>query len=545
MRGTTIRSRWVTAAAGAACLAVVLSACGGAGSGAGDDPTVLVLGSEPQNPFTPANTNETGGNRVMTMLFRGLTNFDAEGKPFNEVAQSIDTKDAQTFTVKLKPGWKFSNGEPVNAKSFVDAWNFGALVTNAQVNANFFAPIDGYSDVNPDSPEGKPPVKPTATTMKGLKVVDDLTFTIKLAAPERAFPLRLAYTAFYPMPQAAYKDIKAFGQSPIGNGPYVMDGAWQHNVKIKVKKNPDYQGSDPAKNVGITVKIYTDNNAGYTDLLANNLDVTDAITENNLASFKTDLGDRAINQPAGIFQAFSFPLYQPEWQGDNAKKVRQAISMAIDRKSITDKIFFGTRVPATDFTSPVVPGYSKDVCGEVCTFNPTKAQALLKEAGGFPQGKTLEIAYNADGGHKGWVDATCNSIKNTLGINCVGKSSPNFKAARDQIKRGVMKTPFRNGWVMDYPGMDNFLTGIYVKGAGSNDSHYANPEFDALVKKGDSAKTLEASIPFYQESEKLLARDLPAIPLWYSNVTGGYSTKVSNVKFDIFGVPMYTNITKP
>jgi oligopeptide transport system substrate-binding protein len=189
-----------------------------------------------------------------------------------------------------------------------------------------------------------------------------------------------------------------------------------------------------------------------------------------------------------------------------------------------------------------VPGYSKDACGEVCTFNATKAKALLKEAGGF-SGK-LEIAYNADGGHKGWVDATCNSIKNTLAIDCTGKSYPDFKSLRDPISKFTMKTAFRTGWQMDYPGMDNFLTAIYATGAGSNDAKYANPAFDAQIKKGDTAKSPEESIKFYQDAEKILAHDVPAIPLWYSNVTGGYSNNVSNVKFDIFGVPFYTEITK-
>jgi oligopeptide transport system substrate-binding protein len=545
MRGNSVRARWVTAAAGAASLAMVLSACGGSTTpsttptaGGGGGGTIIAYGSEPQNPLLPANTNETGGGRIMKLLFEGLISYDSAGKPVNQVAESIDTTDAQNYTIKLKPGWKFTNGEAVNAKSFVDAWNFGALIDNAQLNAYFFEPIDGYKEVHPDA-EG---AKATAKTMKGLAVVDDSTFTVKLAVPQASFPLRLGYTAFYPMPQSAYKDIKAQGENPVGNGSYMLDGKWVHNVDIKVKKNPDYKGTMVAKNAGVDVKVYTDPGAGYTDLLANNLDVIDTIPDNALASFAADLGTRAINQPAGVFQAFDFPLYQPEWKGDNAKKVRQAISMAINRAQITKTIFQGTRTPAVDFSSPVVAGYDPSICGEICVFDAAKAKAKLVEAGGFT-GK-LEIAYNADGGHKSWVDAVCNSIKNTLAIDCVGKSYPDFKSLRDPITKGTMKTAFRAGWQMDYPALENFLAPLYAKGAGSNDSHYDNPAFDALLKKGDTAKTLDESIAAFQDAERLLVADMPSIPLWYSNTTGGYSQKVSNVKFDVFGVPIYTEITK-
>ncbi|MEO8556790.1 MAG: ABC transporter substrate-binding protein, partial [Actinomycetota bacterium] len=376
----------MTAAAGAASLALVLSACGGsttpttdttaAGGGGG---IITAYGSEPQNPLLPANTNETGGGRIMKLLFEGLISYDGKGKPVNEVAESIDSPDGQNYTIKLKPGWKFTNGEPVDAKSFVDAWNYGALIDNAQLNAYFFEPIDGYAEVHPDA-EG---AKATAQTMKGLAVVDASTFTVKLTAAQASFPLRLGYTAFYPMPQSAYKDMKAQGENPVGNGSYMLDGTWVHNVNIKVKKNPDYKGTLVAKNAGVDVKVYTDPGAGYVDLIANNLDVIDTIPDNALASFKTDLGDRAINQAAGVFQAFDFPLYQPEWKGDNAKKVRQAISMAINRKQITDTIFQGTRTPANDFSSPVVAGYDPSICGEICVFDAAKAKAKLAEAGGF------------------------------------------------------------------------------------------------------------------------------------------------------------------
>jgi len=544
MRGKSVRSRWVVGIAGSACLALALAACGGsstkttASPAAGGGGTILAYGSEPQNPLLPANTNETGGGRIMKLLFEGLISYDSAGKPVNQVAESINTTDAQNYTIKLKPGWKFTNGEPVNAKSFVDAWNFGALIDNAQLNAYFFEPIDGYKEVHPDA-EG---AKATAKTMKGLKVVDDSTFTVKLATPQASFPLRLGYTAFYPMPQSAYKNIKAQGESPVGNGSYMLDGKWVHNVDIKVKKNPDYKGTMVAKNAGVDVKVYTDATAGYTDLQANNLDVLDSIPDNALATFKADLGTRAINQPAGVFQAFDFPLYQPEWKTANSKKVRQAISMAIDRDQITKTIFQGTRTPATDFSSPVVQGYSKTIGGDVFKYDPVKAKALLAEAGGFT-GK-LEISYNADGSHKAWVDAVCNSIKNAIAIDCVGKSYPDFKSLRDPITKGTMKYQFRAGWQMDYPALENFLAPLYAKGAGSNDSHYDNPAFDALLKKGDSAKTLDESIASFQDAEKLLVADMPSVPLWYSNTTGGYSEKVSNVKFDVFGVPVYTEITK-
>src|SRR6185295_2530374 len=101
-----------------------------------------------------------------------------------------------------------------------------------------------------------------------------------------------------------------------------------------------------------------------------------------------------------------------------AKKVRQGLSMAIDRKSITEKIFQGSRTPAKDFTSPVLGapgGYSDGICGELCEFNPTKAKQLIEEGGGIPGGK-MTISVNGDtGSHKDWADAACNSINKVVG----------------------------------------------------------------------------------------------------------------------------------
>jgi oligopeptide transport system substrate-binding protein len=107
-----------------------------------------------------------------------------------------------------------------------------------------------------------------------------------------------------------------------------------------------------------------------------------------------------------------------------------------------------------------------------------------------------------------------------------------------------MKTAFRTGWQMDYPALENFLAPIYAKGAGSNDGRYDNPKFDALLKQANEAKTSEESIKLFQDAEKILVQDLPVIPLWNSNATGGFSENVTNVKFDVFSVPIFTEITK-
>ena len=136
-----------------AALALTLSACGGGSTetagGEGDGSYVVTANTtEPQNGLLPANTNEVGGGRVMDLIFTGLVSYDAKGAPVNELAESIETEDSQNYTIKLKAGQTFSDGSPVTAASFVDAWNFGAAAKNAQLNSYFFESIKGFDEVN-------------------------------------------------------------------------------------------------------------------------------------------------------------------------------------------------------------------------------------------------------------------------------------------------------------------------------------------------------------------------------------------------------------
>lgn len=494
--------------------------------------------AEPQNPLQPANANENQGARILQNLFRGLYTYDPkDGHPVPAMAASVDTKDAQNYTIKIKPGWKFHNGEAVTAKSFVDAWNWGANAKNQQLNADpWFADIEGFKDVHPESGD------PTKDTMSGLAVVDDTTFTVKLAGTVSTFKTKLGYIAFSPLPQAFYADPAKFGENPVGNGPYMMDGAWEHKVHLKVKTFPDYAGDDKPKNGGIDFKFYTSGESAYTDLVSNNLDVLDQAPTTQLGKYKSDLGSRAVDQPQASIQMVGFALYDPAWSAPGKEKVRQGISLAIDRDTIVKTVFKGARSPADSWVSPGVTGFLPGTCGTFCGFDPARAKALVAEGGGVPNNK-ISLIYNGDLNHKEWVDATCNSIRQVLGVECVGDPKPTFKESRDVIQnKKVTGGMFRTGWQADYPLNANFLADIYRTGASSNDSGYSNPAFDALVRKADANPNLDEAVKEYQEAEKLLANDMPQIPLWHYQATTGYSNKVTNVVYVWNGDPDFTQV---
>jgi oligopeptide transport system substrate-binding protein len=374
--------------------------------------------------------------------------------------------------------------------------------------------------------------------------------------------MRLGYSAFYPLPSVAFDDMEAFGQNPIGDGPYMLDGAkaWQHNVKIDLAVNKDYDGPRKPQNGGLSLVFYATLDSAYADLLDGNLDVLDAIPDANYQTFEDDLGDRAINQAAAIFQSFTIPsdlsnYSHPEafshFQGEEGQLRRAAISMAIDRDQITDVIFEGTRTPASDFTSPTIDGYSESLKGaDVLKYNPDEAKKLWAQADAIsPWSGSFTIAYNADGGHQGWVDAVTNSIKNTLDIDAAGNPYPTFAEQRALISKNAdgkrdIQSAFRTGWQADYPGLFNFLGPIYATNASSNDGDYSSEEFDSLLTKGAATPDMAEANKLYQQAQEVLLKDLPAIPLWYSNVDGGYGESVDNVQFDWHSVPLYYEITK-
>ncbi|MFD9462850.1 ABC transporter substrate-binding protein [Streptomyces sp. NPDC060027] len=538
MRGAK-SAKWVAIAA---VVALGATACGGSGDGdsgkdnkAAVDPNgkFSVEVGEPQNPLQPANTMESNGSIVIKSLFSQLVDYDEKGNIVMVNAESVDTKDNKTYTVKLKDGWKFHDGTPVTAESFVKSWNWSANVKNKQTNSFWFSDIQGYDDVAPAKGA------PKADTMSGLKVVDATSFTITLSKPIPYYVYKLGYEVFSPLPESFFKDPKAAGEKPVGNGPYKFV-SWEHKKQIEVARNDDYQGPNKAKNGGVIFKNYTNLETAYEDLKSGNVDVLRQIAPKDLPVYKADLGDRAVDKAYSAIQTIAPAFYTKQWKNIDPK-VLQGLSMAIDRNTITKTVLNGTREPATGWVAKGVLGYEPNAGGDVFKYDPAKAKSLIKEGGGVP-GNKISIQFNADGGHKEWVEAVCNSITNATGVKCSGDSKADFQADLKARDAQEVKSLYRSGWVLDFPMNSNFIRDLFGSKSDGNQSGFSNKKIDAAIAAADSAATLEDSEKQYQAIEKSLPEYMPSIPLWYYKVNAGYSAKVTGVAYAQDGDPILTGV---
>ncbi|MGI5204790.1 peptide ABC transporter substrate-binding protein [Spirillospora sp. CA-108201] len=500
---------------------VAASAASCGGSPAGTKTQAFSTAILEPSSLMPANYSEIYGAQVVTALFTPLVTFDIEtNKTALAVAESIESADNKVWKVRVKPGWRFHNGEPVTSASFVDAWNFAASKKSAQLNAYVFGDIKGYREVSSGA----------ATSMSGLHVTDDRNFEITLDRPSSQFKQLLGYPAFSPLPTAAYKDPKAFEQQPIGNGPYSMEGPWQHDQEIKLRRNDTYAGTK-AKAKEVSFRIYQSFDTAYNDLLAGNLDVLPAVPTARVAEAKSQLGDRFSESPSGRMEYLGFRV---DGEKFSSPGVRKAISMAIDRPTIAKAIFRGTRIPATGYVPPVVPGAARDACGKLCVHNPAEAKAALQAAGGIP-GNTITIGYNSDAPeNKEWVEAAAQQITEALGVTVKTQAYPKLAMLLSGLGSGKIDTAFRTAWTFYFPSPENYLKPLFARGAGENFSDYGNDRFETLLREGAAAKNPDAANTKFAQAEQVLLNDMPYVPLWYQGVMVGHSERVSQVHVDSF-----------
>lgn len=518
-------------------LALLLTACSAetdpSGEGTTDSTEDAVAGgtfstniSEPE-AFAPTSACYSSDcSQIQNMVFTTLLKVDPETQETElQMAESFESEDGQNWTVTLKEGFTFHNGEPVTAESFVRAWNYTAYGPNATQLGFFFSTVEGYDDL-----QGK---EPKAEEMSGLTVVDDYTFEIALTEPFSQFPLTMSYTpASAPMAEECVQDIKACNEQPIGNGPYQFAEPWQHNESITLEKYADYSDEETAGLAdGIEFKIYADLNTAFRDFQGGNLDIV-VPDPSQYDQARAQYAGKVLEVDDGSFTYFGFPFYEEAFQD---VRIRQALSLAVDRQSIIDNVRGGADIPATDVIAPFAPGSREDAC-EFCVYDPEKAKQLYDEAGGIP-GDKINIWFNNDGGHEQWVQAMAQGWKNDLGLDFEFKSQPFTPYLKTLGTQSEVDGPYRLGWLPDYPSPENYLDPIYGEGSsnygkwGVGDTADEHQRFLDLVAEGDAAPSVEEGLPKYQEAADVVLDNVVVIPLFFGKTFYVMSDNVDNVKY--------------
>ncbi len=382
--------------------------------------------------------------------------------------------------------------------------------------------------------------------LSGLTVIDDKTFTIELVEADPEFSLRMAYTAYLPLPSVAYENTLGFNEAPIGNGPFMFPegGSWDHDVAIDLVKYADYAGNMPSIDA-LSFIISTDLKTNYLEAQAGNLDVVTGIDPDFLASAPTDFPDRFGQSSSTGLTYMAFPQYLDDtFTPDH----RRALSMAIDRDLLLEKIFNNAGVAPSSVIPPVLGGRD-DVCAS-WNYDPEAAKILWDAAGPLDG---FDVWFNQGGGHDQWVEAVVNMWGNALDLDT---STVTFQTVEwadylDHADNGEFTGPFRLGWGQDYPSALNFLEPLYASystaaDGGSNASEYNSPEFDAALAAGKTAAAAgdpAGATAEYEAAENILCADARTMPIRFGLNQFVWNEGVDNVFMDSYSNVDYTTIT--
>jgi peptide/nickel transport system substrate-binding protein/oligopeptide transport system substrate-binding protein len=553
-----IKRRRLATVALAVGLAVSVAACGGSssssksssGSTSGASAKkggTFRLGIVEPTAIDPFNAQESEGILVTKYVFDQLVGLDAKANVVPSGATKwASNADCTQWTFNLRPNDKFSNGEAVTAKSYIDGWTRAAAKDAASDVAYHMAGIAGFDELNTG----------TATTFSGLSAPDPSTLEVKLSAPDCEFVKKTLQTVFSPVPSTAgAASNKSFNDMPIGNGPFKLAGPWQHDKAITMVRNDQYAGAQKANIDRVEVTILNSENAAtleYNGLKGSQFDyarIPPTLLGQAKSTYEPQGGWIKYNAP-GI----NYLLVNNANAPLNSADARQAISYAIDRDAIISGVFKGFQTKATSLIPPFFPTYYQDgVCASCVKQDKAKAKELAAKAGLTP-GTTLNFSFNTGGGHEEWVQAVAAQLKDVLGLNVNVVGGP-FKELLQNEKKPNASGIYRSAWGADYPTPDNFLFPLLSTKAinpnaqnvaqGDNAGRYSNKQFDDLLAKERAAKTDADRKGPIQQAEKLaIGQDQALIPLWYRTQYRVFdANKWTGVGLDFFENPTLSTLS--
>jgi oligopeptide transport system substrate-binding protein len=476
--------------------------------------------------FFPGNFgNDPPLNRI---LFVGLMKMEANtGKPQLALARSVTSSDNKVWTIRLKPGWTFSNGQPITASTFANTWNFNAYGPNGMAAAGLLNVIEGYEKLTG--------ANPTARTLAGVRVVDRTTLRVTLAKPFTLFRYLLASEAYMPLPPAALANPKGWDTNPIGNGPYRLVGRFRAGATtLTFERWNGYKGPR-GKADRIVYKVFIDwgGNTVYNAVRAGSVDAAFLAGGQALASAARTMPRQVRRFNANAVLYLGFPTWDERFKN---KSIRQAFSLAIDRATIVRTLASGIGAPASGLVPPSVTGGGRRTCS-VCNYQPARARQLLAQGGGWRGSLTL-WTYNEDPVNVQVIQAIANQWRTNLGIQSIQLQAIPVGQLYPKLFSKEVDGPvyLYQGGV--YPHVYTVAQQLLTKGGLGNVVAYNSRQVETLMDRAGAAKTEASTIALTQQAVRIALTDAQILPVYWPGAGLVNSPKVSGIR----PAPPYGNV---
>jgi len=460
------------------------------------------------DPQTAMNIAEVD---LASALFEGLVAEDpVDLHPVPGVAARwTTTTDLLTYTFHLRPEAKWSNGDALTAQDFIAAWQRILTPSLAAENAGLLYILQGAEAFHKGATKDFSQV--------GVTAPDAHTLRVTLEHPTPYFLSLLTHPAWYPVPLrviTAHGDPFTRGNTwtrpdhHVGNGPFRLK-SWQPNRLIVVEKSPTYWDAATVRLNAIHFHPIESLESEERSFRAGQLHVTYVLPFGKVDTYRTHSPELLRIDPYLNTYFFRFNTRQAPL---NNERVRRALSLAVDRVALVEKVLRGGQLPATALTPPGLPDYTPP---DIVRTDPEAARALLAEAG-FPGGKGLppfEILFNTSGNHRLLAEAIQEMWRRELGVD-VRLVNQEFKVVLAERRAGRFQIMLSD-WVGDYLDATTFLD-LWRSDSGNNHTGWANAEYDALLFAAARNPDPTARATQLQRAETIMLHAAPAAPIYFN-----------------------------
>ena len=524
---------------GLLCLFVALyEGCAKREPTAGVPPQVLRVSqrNEPSD-LDPATATLPDEFFIIRALSEGLLVPDTadahHGEPQPAAAERFEVSaDGLSYTFHLRPAALWSDGSPVTAHDFVASYRRILTPGTAAAKGHLFYPVKNAQAY----------LKGTIADFSavGFAATDAHTLVVTLGQPTPRFPHYVASGPWIPVKTTAVAQHGRTWTQPghfVGNGPFLLS-EWRQQQRIVVRKNPRYHDADAVHIDEIQFIRLDSGDTEERTFRAGQVDVTMALPSTKIEPYQRDHPAELHRAPLAETRFLAFNTRRPPLDDP---RVRQALSLAVDRPRLVERVLRGGQVPSTGFVPvPFDAPLRRAPSTGTPRFEPNEARRLLAEAGfgggkGFPHFEVT--AWSSS--QIPVLEALQSMWRDHLGIE-VTLATREAKVHLASLAAGTYDIAFATT-LIDVPDATAVLAD-FVTGAPGNSPHWSDPDYDARLIRLLAMPEPAARAKLQAEAEEHLLRAAVVAPLYTNSHLWLMSERVRDWREDNLWVRDYTGV---